>query len=105
MKLTQEVSLRVIALFSVAILSTFIGDYGRSFFGDWYCDGSGERILIKATQTTYEHYDYAGCQYIDGHHSAQWHWGYRHWLYATMCLTLFIIQVVEIINHVESKSK
>jgi hypothetical protein len=100
MKLTQEVSLRVIALFSVAILSTFIGEFGHDFFGDWKCNGSGNTKEVGYGLV------YTGCNYASlAYHSPQWHWGYRHWLYGTMCFTLFIIQVVEIVNHVNTKTK
>lgn len=82
----QRVSLKIISLFIVAILSTFIGDNLHSFFGDWKCSGSGERLL--------DEWIYAKCNYGDlGSHESTWHWGYRHWLYFTMCIILFLIQI------------
>jgi len=88
---TQIISLKVILLFTIAIFSTFIGDYFHSFLGDWKCEGSGQRIIDTYI---YQKCNYAGCEY----HEPTWHWGYRHWLYFTMCLTLFIIQVFDIVN-------
>ncbi len=88
---TQVISLKIIMLFTIAIISTFIGDYLHSFFGDWKCNGSGERIV--------DTWIYAKCNYGDiGSHESTWHWGYRHWLYFTMCITLFIIQVKDILK-------
>jgi hypothetical protein len=93
-----KIQLKIIMLFTVAIFSTFVGDLLHSFFGDWWCDGSGEPIFVKETKSTFEHYEYLGCRYINEGHISQWHWGYRHWLYFIMCITLFVIQVVDIIN-------
>ena len=84
LKKSQIISLKVILLFTIAIFSTFLGDYLHSFFDDSYC-------------TT------IGCRYMDTRHSLpQWHWGYRHWLYLIMCLTLFTIQIVDIISYAYS---
>ena len=81
---TQKISLKVILLFTIAIFSTFVGDYLHSFFDDSYC------TIID-------------CRYMDTRHSLpQWHWGYRHWLYLVMCITLFVIQVIDIISFADS---
>lgn len=94
---TQIISLKVILLFTIAILSTFIGDYLHDFFGDWKCSGSGQRL--KDSFRIYQR-----CNYADhGFHGAMWHWGYRHWLYLCMCITLFILQAIDIINYSDKK--
>jgi hypothetical protein len=98
---TQIISLKVILLFTVAIFSTFIGDYLHSFFGDWYCEGTKLGRLVPATDSNYSYYEKIGCMYQDTAHSSTWHFGYRHWLYFTMSATLFIIQLVDIINYSE----
>jgi hypothetical protein len=54
--------------------------------------------MIARVNNIFEHYEYLGCRYINEGHISQWHWGYRHWLYFIMCITLFVIQVVDIIN-------
>jgi hypothetical protein len=94
LKKNQIISLKVILLFSIAILSTFVADYLRLFLGDWKCEGSGNSIV-----GTWRH---EKCNYTD-FHDASWHWGYRHWLYLGMCLSLFVIQVIEIVNYANSK--
>ncbi len=81
---SQIISFKVIILFTIAIFSTFIGDYLHSFFDDVYC------------KTT-------GCKYLSTNHTLPgWHWGYRHWLYLTMCSTLFIVQVCDIVSFAEA---
>ena len=93
---TQRISLKVIMLFTIAILSTFLGDYLHNFFGDWKCKGSGQRVI--------DTYYYTNCNYAEtGFHDATWHWGYRHWLYLCMCITLFVLQVIDIINYSNKK--
>ena len=94
----QVISLKVIMLFTIAIFSTFIGEYLHSFLGDWNCTGTKIGAFIAETQTSYSNYELAGCDYGD-RHLATLHWGYRHWIYLTMCVTLFVIQVVDIIRY------
>lgn len=81
-------SLRVVLLFIVAIFSTFIGDSLSTFLGDWNCD------ILGTCHSGYEK------EYI-----THVHWGYRHWLYFTMCIILFIIQVVSIVDFYEKYKK
>lgn len=91
----QKISIKVVLLFAVAMASTFLGEYLRDFFGDWKCEGSGERIG--------ESYHYSKCDYgSQQFHLASWHWGYRHWLYLCMCAVLFLIQAIDIISYADS---
>lgn len=84
MKKINIISLRVIALFVIAMLVSFIPELIPDFFGDWNCNGC-----------TY------GGDYRN--HMPQTHWGYRHWLFFTMGVSLFIIQIVDIINYIDKK--
>jgi hypothetical protein len=61
MKLTksQIISGKIILLFFVAMMSTFLAEYSHGFFGDWLCEGSGEPI-----NTTFA-YTYERCNYAD----------------------------------------
>lgn len=85
---SQYISLRIILLFTVAILSTFLGELLSGFLGDWECDITGMC-----------HYGY-GKEYY-----SHVHWGYRHWLYFVMCVMLFIIQANDVIQLVKKQSK
>ena len=102
MNKSTRISIRIIALFTVAIFVSFIPEYLHAFFGDWYCNGTGARELVPATQMTYEHYEYTGCDYYNGaKHMAMWHWGYRHWLLVCMGIGLAVVQIVNIINVID----
>jgi hypothetical protein len=94
---SQVISLKVTMLFTIAIFSTFIGEHLHSFLGDWSCTGTKTGAFIAETQSSYSHYELTGCDY-GGKHLATLHWGYRHWIYLTMCGTLFVIQVLDILN-------
>lgn len=87
---TIKISIRIILLFVTAIFLSFIPDYLFSFFGDWYCSGSGD----------YTRHDYIKiwqkCDYTDEFHLQSWHWGYRHWLYLSMGICLAIIQIADV---------
>ena len=93
MKKIQIISLRVIALFTVAMLVSFIPEYLPDFFGDWVCKGREYVAPIKEGFTG----SYIGCDYTYDQHNPTTHWGYRHWLFFGMGLVLFLIQMVDII--------
>ncbi len=85
-------------LFTIAILLSFIPETFNNFFGDWRCQGTG--IFDKNMGR------YVGCTYGPGHaHDSELHWGYRHWLFATMSATLGIIQFYGIIDSVDEENK
>ena len=91
-----KVSINIIIIFVTIIASSLIPDYFPNLFGDWLCQGSIEQI-----QDTYY---YKGCNYAnEGFHNSQWHWGYRHWIWMCMGLSLFIVQVVRIIVLIDKK--
>ena len=83
---SKKISIKIIVLFTIAIFSTFIGEYLSSFFGDYYCT---------------LHHVYGG----EWHKEPKTHWGYRHWLYMFMCITLFIIQAINIIDYATNPKK
>jgi hypothetical protein len=74
-----------------------MGDYFHNFFDDFKCSGSGQKLIDSYM---YQKCNYAGWEY----HESTWHWGYRHWLYFIMCLTLFVLQVTDIINYADAES-
>jgi hypothetical protein len=96
---TIIISLRVIALFLVAIFVSKIPDLYPSFFGDYKCEGA-KRVSSNLTYTKYE---IIGCDNHFGErtpHNPKWHWGYAHFLFFLMGLSLTIIQIVDIINYI-----
>lgn len=90
----RKTTLKIIALFSAAILATFIPELFPSFFGDWVCEGGSRVVDYSEGVTTVK-----GCDYgPNGSHEPTNHWGYRHWLYFFMGLCLFIYNAFLIIE-------
>lgn len=84
-----KISLHIIAIFTIAIFTSFIPDLYPEFFGDWICEGA-----IRDNNLHLQ-----GCHYGDlGRHNPSTHWGWRHWLYFFMGLSLFALQVAQIIK-------
>lgn len=102
-KFTIKISIRVLLLFLIAMLVSFIPDYLHTFFGDTYCMGSGR--FIKGETDWVDGY-YENCNYAAwSYHDSMWHWGYRHWLFLVMGIILSIIQIADIINCAEKNNK
>lgn len=84
---------RIVLLFSIVILMSFIPESNREFFGDWQCNGGN-------------YYKKEGCLYgADFVHGPTWHWGFRHWIWMFMGLALFIYNAVLIIIKLDTKSR
>lgn len=84
----MKLSLKIIAIFSAMFLLSFIADDLHDLFGDWLCEGTRHGRLIPETGASWSHYELIGCDY-GGRHNPTWHYGYRHWIYITMCVVLF----------------
>jgi len=87
-----KISIRVIALFMVAIFVSKIPDVYPTFFGDWHCKGI---IYVMSTNEIIGHYE--GCDMWQQHNPTM-HWGYQHYLFFMMGLSLFIIQLVDVVK-------
>ena len=99
MKKIHITCLRIVALFTIAIFISFIPDYLHDFFGDWLCEGAKHGKLIPETDANWSHYELIGCYYAGGIHNPTWHYGYRHWLFLAMGVSIFIIQLIDIISN------
>ena len=71
---------RIVLLFSIVMLMSFIPENNREFFGDWHCDGHNL-------------------------HEPTWHWGFRHYMWMLMGLALFIYNAVLIVIKLDTKSR
>jgi len=77
---------RIIALFSIAILSTFLPDFIRGFLGDvpfkpYYVENMfTNKVLIG-----------------DGSIDIKWTWGVRHYWFFTLMIFLFILSCINVI--------
>lgn len=92
---TTNISLRVVFLFSLAIVLSFIPEHLHSCFGDEYCNG----LITNIETGKIEYYFHYG----GTHQNWEWHWGYRHWLFLMMGISLSIIQIVNIVKIIEGK--
>lgn len=91
LNLITNVSLRIILIFVVAMLVSFIPDipFMREFFGDTWCSIENKHYCGGPT-------DERGPHYV---------WAYRHWLWAILGFILAIIQIMSIIFYAERKSE
>lgn len=96
-----KISFRVIALFVTAMLVSFVPDWLHEFFGDNLCTTGniGESSLKETSSWGSTHYcEWGWTRGSYPHTAGIYHWGYRHWLFLVMCIILFIIQVIDIIQ-------
>lgn len=84
-----KINLKIVALFTVAILFSFIPELDPNFFGDELCNGNTTKEFCSGGWSKYQH-----------PHTSEIHWGYRHWLFFAMGLSLFVLQAVDIINEI-----
>lgn len=89
MKKSMNISLRIIAMFTVEIIMSFIPDYAHLFFGDTFCTGN---ITTGLCPNGFSSFNYT--------HGAEWHYGYRHWLFFSMGTSLFLVQLVGIFSKI-----
>ena len=81
-----RLSLHIMAVFTTAILISFIPDYLHDFFGDTYCKYGNAITGDNQCSVKMEYY----------HSADTWHWGLRHWLYCAMTILVFCIQMAKI---------
>lgn len=95
-------SLRVITLFVVAMISSFIPEKFPEFF-DVKCSGT-----VSTRPTIYSAMEHQ-CSEMSYDspvpHKPKYHWGYRHTLFLVMGIVLFIIQVIDIIIYVNKSNQ
>ena len=87
-----KLQLRIVLMFTIIIFFSFIPELNREFFGDWLCNG-GSHYYDNAG-----HLHAAGCQHVNNDHGPTWHWGFRHWMWLLMGLTLSIYNIVLLIG-------
>ena len=78
-KVYLGIAIRIIALFMVGMLATYIPDELRGFFGDTLHDCSNHGKWCT------EEFD------------VKWNWGSRHYWYAYMMVFLFLLSIVNVV--------
>jgi hypothetical protein len=91
----MKLQFRVLIMFAVIFVASYIPDAYPSYFGDWLCNGSGERITHGTGWDATYHY--SKCNY-SSYHNPRWHWGFRHWAWLCLGITMLIINIVQFIQ-------
>lgn len=91
----NHISVRVVILFTIAILVSFIPEQFPKFFGDYICDG----VAVNHVTGLKEKFLHKGYY----HTNIELHFGYRHWLFLIMGIVLFVIQSIKIIELIPNK--
>lgn len=87
-----KISISIVLIFLTAIIMSFIPDILHKEFGDILCSGNIEKDVCAS-----------GLARNSNRHGQEWHWGWRHWLWTAMGLSLFIVQFVRIIVLIDKK--
>ena len=92
-----KITIRIILIFVIATIMSFIADEFHSFFGDTLCNGTSLNIETNK----YEYFVHYGSRHTD----TQIHWGYRHFLFFMMGLSVTTLQIIDIINCYNKKEQ
>lgn len=93
----MKLKIKIVALFAFIFIASYVPENYPTAFGDWKCQGSGKEISEK----DYPKYVFENCNYY-GFHKQTWHWGFRHYLWIGLGLTLTGISFFQI---AESETK
>ena len=90
--------LKILVIFIVMFVASFVPESNHELFGDWKCKGAnswwGDDDKRK----------HEGCTYGTPVHESTWHWGTRHWIWLMAGLTFSVWTVIELIDQA-SKNK
>lgn len=89
---TINISIRIVLIGFTAIIMSFIPEVIPTYFGDWLCVGS---IHYNGAKLVNE------CMHQSMPHNPQWHWGYRHFVWFFMGLSLAFTQIYYIIKNIK----
>lgn len=92
-----KITPRIILIFVIAITMSFIADEFHSFFGDITCNGT----VLNIETNKYEYLFHYGAIHKD----TQTHWGWRHWLFFMMGLSIATLQIIDIVNCYNKKER
>jgi hypothetical protein len=89
----MKTQFKIIGSFLIVIVASFIGDLFHDLLGDTLCIGR----FYNATHLG------SGCNYYLAEHAPTWHYGFKHWILVLMSVTLFIYNIVTMINKAENE--
>lgn len=93
----SKISLRVIAIFAIAILTSFIADQLPTALGDYACDGT----ITNLETGKREYFYHCGSKHV----GTETHWGYRHFLLFFMGCALALVQAIYLFSSIDEKPK
>lgn len=88
--------LRLIGLFSLVIAMSFLPEMFPKFFGDFNCNGGVYEVVGNTLKRS-------GCLEWSNSHGPKTHWGFRHFVFFVMGLTLFIWGLVDLFQPKENE--
>ncbi len=95
MKTIKRSKLKILLMFIIMGMMSFIPEKNPDLFGDYICKGS----TVEKVGTI--HYT-NGCRVSMGNpHSPSRHWGFRHWVWFAAGLTFAVWTIVEVIHNEE----
>lgn len=81
-----QIQLNILIMGVCLIFLSFIPELFPSFFGDWHCQGTTKEL----TGCDYSFYDNLRM------HNPTTHFGYRHWIFIIMGISLIVVNSVRI---------
>lgn len=81
----------LVGLFLLMIGMSFVSEWFPTFFGDFTCQGNKPYMLGH-------YFMLNGCQHTGQEHGPSTHWGFRHWVFVVMGLSLSVWGVVDLVN-------
>jgi hypothetical protein len=93
----KKVKTKIVALFAFIFIASYVPESYPTAFGDWKCKGSGKELETNGSIIHYKNCDYLA------YHNAKWHWGFRHYLWLTLGLTLTGLSIYQIVEEYDNK--
>ena len=87
--------LKLIGMFAVVMAMSFIPELFPNLFGDFTCKGNTPELVNHV-------YMYRGCQYGTFYHGPTLHYGFRHWAWLFLGISLFVWGIFELIEEKKS---
>ena len=88
--------LKILAIFIVMFLASFVPESNHELFGDWKCQGA-------RLEKSIDYNEHFSCKYGTVEHGATWHWGIRHWIWLMAGLTFSVWTVIEVVDQASKK--
>ena len=93
MKMVNRHKVKILSMFLIVGLMSFIPENASRIFGDYTCEGASLKKEVNGVLYM------TGCNRSMGNpHSPTTHWGFRHYVWFFAGLTFAVWTIVEVIN-------